>query len=147
MSKRVGVILLNLVIIIVGLAICGILVYCGILAHNIGKAAEEESKKPVKVIENYEVPKEYLESPFDYESELEGKVIEVRGTVTQVSEDYPLISKKLIINDNIICRVSSINDSRMDLEDARVVLRGTVVSEATTLELNECDVKVLSEPE
>lgn len=147
MSKRVGGILLNLAIIIVGLAICGILVYCGILAHNIGKAAEEESKKPVKVIENYEVPEEYLESPFDYESELEGKVIEVRGTVTQVGEDYPLIAKKLIINDNIICRVSSINDSRMDLEDARVVLRGTVVSEATTLELDDCDVKVLSKPE
>lgn len=140
MSKRVGEILLSLAIIIGGLALCGVWIY------NVDKA-EEESKKPVKVIENYEVPKEYLESPFDYESELEGKVIEVRGTVTQVGEDYPLIAKKLIINDNIICRVSSINDSRMDLEDARVVLRGTVVSEATTLELNECDVKVLSEPE
>lgn len=140
MSKRVSEILLSLVIIIGGLALCGIWIY------NVDKA-EEENKKPVKVIENYEVPEEYLESPFDYESELEGKVIEVRGTVTQVGEDYPLIAKKLIINDNIICRVSSINDSRMDLEDARVVLRGTVVSEATTLELNECDVKVLSEPE
>ena len=140
MSKRVGEILLSLAIIIGGLALCGVWIY------NVDKA-EEESKKPVKVIENYDVPEEYLESPFDYESELEGKVIEVRGTVTQVSEDYPLISKKLIINDNIICRVSSINDSRMDLEDARVVLRGTVVSEATTFELNECDVKVLSEPE
>ena len=140
MSKRVGEILLSLAIIIGGLALCGVWIY------NVDKA-EEESKKPVKVIENYDVPEEYLESPFDYESELEGKVIEVRGTVTQVGEDYPLIAKKLIINDNIICRVSSINDSRMDLEDARVVLRGTVVSEATTLELDECDVKVLSEPE
>ena len=140
MSKRVSEILLSLVIIIGGLALCGIWIY------NVDKA-EEESKKPVKVIENYEVSEEYLESPFDYESELEGKVIEVRGTVTQVGEDYPLIAKKLIINDNIICRVSSINDSRMDLEDTRVVLRGTVVSEATTLELNECDVKVLSKPE
>ena len=140
MSKRVSEILLSLVIIIGGLALCGIWIY------NVDKA-EEESKKPVKVIENYEVSEEYLESPFDYESELEGKVIEVRGTVTQVGEDYPLIAKKLIINDNIICRVSSINDSRMDLEDTRVVLRGTDVSEATTLELNECDVKVLSKPE
>ena len=140
MLKRVSEILLSLVIIIGGLALCGIWIY------NVDKA-EGESKKPVKVIENYDVPEEYLESPFDYESELEGKVIEVRGIVTQVGEDYPLIAKKLIINDNIICRVSSINDSRMDLEDARVVLRGTVVSEATTLELNECDVKVLSEPE
>lgn len=140
MSKRVSEILLSLVIIIGGLALCGIWIY------NVDKA-EEEHKKPVKVIENYKVSEEYLESPFDYESELEGKVIEVRGTVTQVGEDYPLIAKKLIINDNIICRVSSINDSRMDLEDARVVIRGTVVSEATTLELNECDVKVLSETE
>lgn len=141
MSKRVGEILLSLAIIIGGLALCGVWIY------NVDKA-EEESKKPVKVIENYDVPEEYLESPFDYESELEGKVIEVRGTVTHTSdEDYPLIAKRLIINDNIICRVSSINDSRMDLEGAKVVLRGTVVSEATTLELDECDVKVLSEPE
>lgn len=58
-----------------------------------------------------------------------------------------MVIKEITVNGNIICDVAEINDSHVDLEDAEVVVRGTVVSEATTLELDECDVKVLSEPE
>lgn len=38
---------------------------------------EEKSNQPVKIIKDYEVSREYLESSFDYESEIEGRIIEV----------------------------------------------------------------------
>lgn len=147
MRRKVAEIVVSLLIIIGGLALCGVLI------HNMDKE-EEKSKQPVKIIKDYEVSREYLESPFDYESEIEGRIIEVRGTITSItrgedvnSEEHEMVIKEITVNDNIICDVAEINDSHVDLEDAEVVVRGTVVSEATTLELNKCDVKVLSEPE
>lgn len=147
MSRKVAEIVVSLLIIIGGLALCGVLIY------NMDKE-EEKSKQPVKIIKDYEVSREYLESPFDYESEIEGRIIEVRGTITSItrgedvnSEEHEMVIKEITVNDNIICDVAEINDSHVDLEDAEVVVRGTVVSEATTLELDECDVKVLSKPE
>lgn len=147
MRRKVAEIVVSLLIIIGGLALCGVLIY------NMDKE-EEKSKQPVKIIKDYEVSREYLESPFDYESEIEGRIIEVRGTITSItrgedvnSEEHEMVIKEITVNDNIICDVAEINDSHVDLEDAEVVVRGTVASEATTLELNECDVKVLSEPE
>lgn len=147
MRRKVAEIVVSLLIIIGGLALCGVLIY------NMDKE-EEKSKQPVKIIKDYEVSREYLESPFDYESEIEGRIIEVRGTITSItrgedvnSEEHEMVIKEITVNDNIICDVAEINDSHVDLEDAEVVVRGTVVSEATTLELDECDVKVLSKPE
>lgn len=147
MRRKVAEIVVSLLIIIGGLALCGVLIY------NMDKE-EEKSKQPVKIIKDYEVSREYLESPFDYESEIEGRIIEVRGTITSItrgedvnSEEHEMVIKEITVNDNIICDVAEINDSHVDLEDAEVVVRGTVVSEATTLELDDCDVKVLSKPE
>ena len=147
MRRKVAEIVVSLLIIIGGLALCGVLIY------NMDKE-EEKSKQPVKIIKDYEVSREYLESPFDYESEIEGRIIEVRGTITSItrgedvnSEEHEMVIKEITVNDNIICDVAEINDSHVDLEDAEVVVRGTVVSEATTLELDDCDVKVLSESE
>ena len=147
MRRKVAEIVVSLLIIIGGLTLCGVLIY------NMDKE-EEKSKQPVKIIKDYEVSREYLESPFDYESEIEGRIIEVRGTITSItrgedvnSEEHEMVIKEITVNDNIICDVAEINDSHVDLEDAEVVVRGTVVSEATTLELDECDVKVLSKTE
>lgn len=147
MRRKVAEIVVSLLIIIGGLALCGVLIY------NMDKE-EEKSKQPVKVIKDYEVSKEYLESPFDYESEIEGRIIEVRGTITSItrgedvnSEEHEMVIKEITVNDNIICDVAEINDSHVDLEDAEVVVRGTVVFEGTTLELDECEVKVVSIPE
>ena len=147
MRRKVAEIVVSLLIIIGGLALCGVLIY------NMDKE-EEKSKQPVKIIKDYEVSREYLESPFDYESEIEGRIIEVRGTITSItrgedvnSEEHEMVIKEITVNDNIICDVAEINDSHVDLEDAKVVLRGTVVFEGTTLELDECEVKVVSIPE
>lgn len=147
MRRKVAEIVVSLLIIIGGLALCGVLIY------NMDKE-EEKSKQPVKIIKDYEVSREYLESPFDYESEIEGRIIEVRGTITSItrgedvnSEEHEMVIKEITVNDNIICDVAEINDSHVDLEDAEVVVRGTVVSEGTTLELDECEVKVVSIPE
>lgn len=147
MRRKVAEIVVSLLIIIGGLTLCGVLIY------NMNKE-EEKSKQPVKIIKDYEVSREYLESPFDYESEIEGRIIEVRGTITSItrgedvnSEEHEMVIKEITVNDNIICDVAEINDFHVDLEDAEVVVRGTVVFEGTTLELDECEVKVVSIPE
>ena len=147
MRRKVAEIVVSLLINIGGLALCGVLIY------NMDKE-EEKSRQPVKIIKGYEVSREYLESPFDYESEIEGRLIEVRGTITSItrgedvnSEEHEMVIKEITVNDNIICDVAEINDSHVDLEDAEVVVRGTVVFEGTTLELDECEVKVVSIPE
>lgn len=114
---------------------------------------EPDMKNPVKVIKEYEPPTEYTESPFDYESEIEGKVVEVSGTVTSVNKglDVNLFSSidvevsSITVNDNIVCDVQECNVSGKDIENAQVVLRGVVVSEGSVLELKDCDVKVISE--
>lgn len=114
---------------------------------------EPDMKNPVKVIKEYEPPTDYTESPFDYESEIEGKVVEVSGTVTSVNKglDVNLFSSidvevsSIVVNDNIVCDVQECNVSGKDIENAQVVLRGVVVSEGSVLELKDCDVKVISE--
>lgn len=114
---------------------------------------EPDMKNPVKVIKEYEPPAEYTESPFDYESEIEGKVVEVSGTVTAVGKGLVVKSlssvdvevSSITVNDNIVCDVQECNVSGKDIENAQVVLRGVVVSEGSVLELKDCDVKVVSE--
>lgn len=116
---------------------------------------EPDMKNPVKVIKEYEPPAEYIESPFDYESELEGKVVEVSGTVTAVGKGLVVNSlssvdvevSSITVNDNIVCDVEECNVSGKDIENAQVVVRGIVVNEGSILELKDCNVKVLSEPE
>ena len=66
MRRKVAEIVVSLLIIIGGLALCGVLIY------NMDKE-EEKSKQPVKIIKDYEVSREYLESPFDYESDVTAK--------------------------------------------------------------------------
>lgn len=112
----------------------------------------KDKEKPVETIESYEVSEEYLEDPFSYESDLEGKYIEVHGTVTGTNNSLTLIlagleSKlsQVTINNNIVCYLSDNDYSISFVDGATVVVRGTVKSEGSVLELEDCELKVLHE--
>ena len=118
----------------------------------------KDKEKPVETIESYEVSEEYLEDPFSYESDLEGKYIEVHGTVTDTdnSLDFSLTGaltsvgfkaelSQVTINDNIVCYLSDNDYSISFVDGATVVVRGTVKSEGSVLELEDCELKVLHE--
>lgn len=112
----------------------------------------KDKEKPVETIESYEVSKEYLEDPFSYESDLEGKYIEVHGIVTGTNNSLTLtlasLESKLsqvTINNNIVCYLSDNDYSISFVDGATVVVRGTVKSEGSVLELEDCELKVLHE--
>lgn len=104
-------------------------------------------KDPVAVIKEYETPVEYLESPFDYKSDVVGEYVEVQGTVTSVDDpvlvgDLRWGNVEVTVNDNIICDVIPAHMTEGDITGKEVAIRGYITSEGAVLELNDCDIRV-----
>lgn len=102
---------------------------------------------PVAVIKEYETPTEYLESPFDYESDVVGEYVEVQGKVTGVDDpvlvgDLRWGNVEVTVNDNIICDVIPAHMTEGDITGKEVAIRGYITSEGAVLELNDCDIRV-----
>lgn len=84
---------------------------------------------PVAVIKEYETPTEYLESPFDYESDVVGEYVEVQGKVTGVDDpvlvgDLRWGNVEVTVNDNIICDVIPAHMTEGDITGKEVAIRG-----------------------
>lgn len=102
---------------------------------------------PVAVVKEYETPTEYLESPFDYESDVVGEYVEVQGKVTSVDDpvlvgDLRWGNVEVTVNDNIVCDVIPANMTEGDITGKEVTIRGYITSEGAVLELNDCDIRV-----
>lgn len=137
---------LNKVFIVIGFVIfVGLMLLSAyeITEHAYGFNVED----PVAVIKEYETPTEYLESPFDYESDVVGEYVEVQGKVTGV--DDPILvgdlrwgNVEVTVNDNIICDVIPANMTEEDITGKEVSIRGYITSEGAVLELDDCDIRV-----
>lgn len=104
-------------------------------------------KDPVAVIKEYETPVEYLESPFDYKSDVVGEYVEVQGTVTSVDDpvlvgDLRWGNVEVTVNDNIICDVIPAHMTEGDITGKEIAIRGYITSEGAVLELDDCDIRV-----
>lgn len=102
---------------------------------------------PVAVIKEYETPTEYLESPFDYESDVVGEYVEVQGKVTGVDDpvlvgDLRWGNVEVTVNDNIICDVIPAHMTEGDITGKEMAIRGYIASEGAVLELDDCDIRV-----